>query len=113
MTKKRDNTTIGGRIRNCRLKAEMTQEELAERLCTTKPLISQYEHNKVDIKGSIILELAEILETTAGYLLNEEFSGDMMDEIEKEMLVLLKIMKTNKIRQVALEQLRVLVTIEK
>ena len=113
MIKKIDNTTIGGRIRNCRLKIEMTQEELAVRLCTTKPLISQYENNKVDIKGSIILELAVILETTAGYLLNEEFSCDMMDEIEKEMLVLLKIMKINKIRQIALEQLRVLASIEK
>ncbi|MEG0109079.1 MAG: hypothetical protein RR705_09550 [Lachnospiraceae bacterium] len=68
MVKKFDTTTIGGRIRNCRLKAEMTQEE---------------------------------------------FSGDMMNEIEKEMLVLLKIMKTNKIRQIALEQLRVLTAIEK
>ena len=106
MTKKSDNTTIGGRIRNCRLKAEMTQEELAVRLCTTKPLISQYENNKVDIKGSIILELAEILDTTAGYLLNEEFSGDIMDEIEKEMIGIFKMLENDKTRQVALEQLK-------
>ena len=57
MTKKIDNTTIGGRIKQCRLRSGMTQEELAERLHSTKPLISQYENNKVDIKGSIILEL--------------------------------------------------------
>ena len=111
MTKKMDTTTIGGRIRNCRLKVEMTQEELAVRLCTTKPLISQYENNKVDIKGSIILELAKILETTTGYLLNEELSGDMMDLIEKEMIILLKMLENDKIRHVALKQLKALASI--
>lgn len=100
--------TMGGRIREQRNKMGMTQEQLAEILCTTKPLISQYENNKVDIKGSIIVVLAEILGTTAGYLLNGEFSGDKVEEIEKEMLVLLKKMKNVEIKQVALEQLKIL-----
>ncbi len=108
-----DTTTIGGRIRNCRLKVEMTQEELAVRLWTTKPLISQYENNKVDIKGSIVLELAEILETTAGYLLNNECRASDMDEVEQEMFALVKNMKSDKLRYVALEQLRILAIIEK
>ena len=113
MTKKIDNTTIGGRIKQCRLRIGMTQEELAERLHSTKPLISQYENNKVDIKGSIILELAIILETSTGYLLNNECRANDMDEVEKEMFALLKNMKSENLRKVALEQLRTLTSIEK
>ena len=113
MTKKIDNTTIGGRIRQCRLRIGMTQEELAERLHSTKPLISQYENNKVDIKGSIILELAIILETSTGYLLNNECRANDMDEVEREIFTLLKNMKCENLRKVALEQLRTLTAIEK
>ena len=59
--KKTNTNTIGSRIKEMRLKKGMTQEQLAEQLCTTKPLISQYENNKIDIKSSIVVELAEIL----------------------------------------------------
>ena len=48
--KKIDNSTMGGRIKEQRMKVGMTQEHLAELLCTTKAAISQYENNKVDIK---------------------------------------------------------------
>jgi transcriptional regulator with XRE-family HTH domain len=49
MTKNIDTTTMGGRIKDCRLKVGMTQEALAEKLCTQKSLISMYENDKVDI----------------------------------------------------------------
>ena len=80
--KKIDNSTMGGRIKEQRIKAGMTQEQLAEMMCTTKAAISQYENNKVDIKGSVIVEIAGILDTTAGYLLNNEVSvGDVATEL--------------------------------
>lgn len=70
--KKIDNSTMGGRIKDQRLKMGMTQEELAEKMFTTKMTISHYENNLTDIKGSVIVELADLLGTTTGYLLNNE-----------------------------------------
>lgn len=70
--------TMGMRIRECRVKMGMTQEELAGQICCKKSLISQYENDKVDIKGSIIVELAEYLGTTTGYLLNGEIECDLV-----------------------------------
>ncbi len=67
--KKIDNSTMGGRMKEQRIKIGMTQEELVEKMFTTKAAISQYENNKVDIKGSMIVEIAGILDTTTGYLI--------------------------------------------
>ena len=44
--------TIGMRIRECRVKMGMTQDELAEALLTKKSTISAYENDKIDIKVS-------------------------------------------------------------
>ena len=55
---------------------------------------------------TLFLASLSILDTTAGYLLNEEFSGDIMDEIEKEMIGIFKMLENDKTRQVALEQLK-------
>lgn len=52
------NKTIGKRIKECRVKMGMTQEELAEALYTKKCTISAYETGKIDIKVSILNILA-------------------------------------------------------
>ena len=46
--------TIGMRIRECRVKMGMMQEEMAEALLTKKSTISAYENDKIDIKISIL-----------------------------------------------------------
>lgn len=102
--------TIGMRIRECRVKMGMTQEELAEQICCKKSLISQYENDKVDIKGSVIVELASLLGTSAGYLLNGEL-GCTLDENEKEIILLMKMAKSPTIKKVALEQMKILVNL--
>lgn len=56
---------------------------------------------------SVIVELAEYLETTTGYLLNGEIGCDL-DEGKKEMLELMSMLKNSAIKKVALEQVRVL-----
>ena len=99
--------TIGKRIKKCRLALGMTQEEMAEKLCCNKSLISQYENDKVDIKGSVIVELAELLGTTTGYLLNGEV-GCCMDEDETRMLELMAVLKDSRLRKVAIEQVKAL-----
>lgn len=104
------NQSMGMRIRECRIRKGLTQEKLAESLCCKKSLISQYENNKVDIKGSVIVELALLLGTTAGYLLNGEL-GCNLDENEKEMLSLMRMINNPTIAKVALEQVKLLMNI--
>ena len=104
------NQSMGMRIRECRIRKGLTQEKLAESLCCKKSLISQYENNKVDIKASVIVELASLLGTTAGYLLNGEL-GCNLDENEKEMLSLMRMINNPTIAKVALEQVKLLMNI--
>lgn len=110
--KKIDNSTMGGRIKEQRIKMGMTQEQLAEIMCTTKAAISQYENNKVDIKGSVIVEIARILGTTAGYLLNNEVSVGDVDEQMQEMMEIFRGLESDEIRQVAIEQMKILVKLK-
>ena len=49
--------------------AGMSQEQLAELLCTKKATISAYENDRIDIKSSIVLEIAKALGCTGSYLL--------------------------------------------
>ena len=107
--KKIDNSTMGGRMKEQRIKAGMTQEQLAEMMCTSKAAISQYENNKVDIKGSVIIEIAGILGTTAGYLLNNEVSVGDVDEERKEMMEIFRGLGNDEIRRMAMEQVKILI----
>ena len=50
--------TVGMRIRECRVKMGITQEELAAMMCTKKSTISSYELGKNDVKVGIIEEMA-------------------------------------------------------
>ncbi len=65
--------TKGERIKALREKAEMTQEELASRLNTTKQTIHKYEKNIVtNIPSDRIEELAKVLNSTPEYILGWE-----------------------------------------
>lgn len=106
--KKIDNSTMGGRIKEQRIKMGMTQEELAEKMFTTKMTISHYENDQTDIKGSVIVEIAGILDTTAGYLLNSEIIVSDVDEQIKEMTEVFRGLGNDEIREVAMEQVKLL-----
>jgi len=62
----------------------------------------------VDIKGSMIVEIAGILDTTTGYLMNMEVGAEDMDEQMKEMMELFQGLGSEQLKKVALEQLKVL-----
>ena len=51
--------TVGMRIKECRMNHGMTQEELAEQLYVSKKTISAYESDKIDIKVSILQDIAK------------------------------------------------------
>lgn len=62
------------------------------------------------IKGSVIVELAEYLGTTAGYLLNGEV-GEAFGEEEKKMLEFMAMLKNSELKRVAVQQIRILTQI--
>lgn len=78
------NETMGMRIRARRKALGFTQQYLAEILWVKEETISNYENDKVDIKGSVICKLAEVLETTPDYLL----TGKVMGITDKEQALL-------------------------
>lgn len=61
---------MNNRIEELRKAADLTQEELGKKVGVTKAKINKYEHGTVvNIKRSIIVKLAEVLNTTPSYLL--------------------------------------------
>ena len=99
--------SLGARIKAQRIRRGMTQEELAEMMCIPKSTISAYENDKVDIKSSVILELAKVLETDANYLLGME--APEKDAFINEAMELLKQIKDEKIKQLLLKQIEAVV----
>ena len=100
--------TIGQRIRKCRKNKGMTQEALAEKMLTDKSTISLYENDKIDIKSSVIVELAKALGCTGGYLLE----GSGMAETNEEMLMLFSKIKNEKVKEIAIKQIEALILLE-
>ncbi len=68
---------MGDRIKEKRMVAGLTQEELAERIGVQKSAIAKYESGRVEnIKRSKIQLLADILGTTPAYLMGWEEEPD-------------------------------------
>ncbi len=97
--------TLGQRIRAARVRKNMTQEELAETMRTTKSMISYYENDHGDMKQSMIAEFAEILGTTVEYLVCGVIRTHELDADSVELLKLFGAMD-EKTRQIMLVQMR-------
>lgn len=102
--------TIGKRIRECRVKVGMTQEELAEALITKKSTVSAYENDKIDIKISILKQIAKVLDITVFYLAGEQ-DEDINSDVMQMAKVLQQQIQSNELRKVAVEQAKVLANI--
>ena len=61
--------TLGGRIINLRESLNMTQAFLADKIGVTKAMMSKYENNVNVPKADIVGKIADILNTTADYLI--------------------------------------------
>lgn len=97
--------TIGQRIKECRKKLGMTQQELADILYIPKTTVSSYERDVVDMKMGMIKELAKALHTTAGFLIDGE--AVEFDEDVLSVAMMLQGMP-EELRRVAMEQVKVL-----
>lgn len=74
MAGKMDVSTLGGRIKNKRIEAGLTQENLAELMYVKNTLISQYESNIIMPPVDKLQEIAKNLKTSIGYLVEGEES---------------------------------------
>ena len=99
--------TLGQRIKAARIRKGYTQEQLAEVMCIPKSTISAYENDNVDIKGSVLVELSEHLDTTPNYLLGVEKKED---DFAAEMKSLLHQIKDEKIKKILLTQISAIVS---
>ena len=99
--------TLGQRIKAVRIRKGYTQEQLAEVMCIPKSTISAYENDKVDIKGSVLVELSEHLDTTPNYLLGVEEKED--DAFVMEMKSLLSQISDDKAKAILLAQIKAIV----
>lgn len=105
ISREKNSFTIGGRIRKKRLALGLSQEELAEQMNVTAALISNYENNKVDIKLSVLRELAFYLKTSVAYLADGDPEVD--PEIKNLIRIYTLIGKEN-VKKVAVEQMKLL-----
>ena len=102
--------TIGKRIRECRVKMGMTQEELAELLYIKKATVSAYENDRFDMKVSVLKDIARVLKTTVPYLVEGESEGISPEVMQIAMM--LQGMKSKELRRAAMEQVKVLVGVD-
>jgi len=102
--------TIGKRIKECRQKKGLTQETLAEILFTKKNTVSDYENDKIDIKVSVLKEIAEALGTSVSYL-SGETDEEPDDEVMQMAMILMQI-KNKNLRKAAMEQVKVLAELD-
>lgn len=72
------SNSVGNRIRLLRRHRGLTQEELGEKLFVNKATISMYENGLIDIKSSVIIELANALRIRPGYF----FDGDIHNNMD-------------------------------
>ena len=104
MKKTEVKSTMGTRIREMRKAAGMSQEQLAELLCTKKATILAYENDRIDIKSSIVLEIAKALGCTGSYLLEGKQEGD----VDARIIEILVKLKNDQVKEIALRQLQAL-----
>lgn len=100
--------TLGQRIKAAKIRKGYTQEQLAEVMRIPKSTISAYENDKVDIKGSVLVELSKHLDTTSNYLLG---CGNSKNDFVTEAEIILSQIKDKKIQEVLLTQIRALIDV--
>ena len=102
--------SMGERIRELRMLRGLTQEELALLLYRKKNTISQYENDDVDLRASVIEQLAKVLHTEPGYFFGQ---SDKNVESERDARDILKSIRDQRFMRAAYEHLRIVGNTEK
>ena len=109
MNKNIDVATVGGRIKSARTNKGLTQQELADQLYIPITTLSTYEHNKAELKGSVVVELASALGVTTDYILTG--TAGEITPMEQELLAIFRSIGSADLKRVGLEQLKCLANI--
>ena len=89
--------TMGRRIRELRMLRGLTQEELAYLLYRKKNTISQYENDEVDMRASVLEQLAKVLYVRPGYSFGESDNGMEAEKGARETLMYVHLYKSGEI----------------
>ena len=102
---------MGMRIKKIREERNMTQQDLADKLYLSKASISAYENATTVIKDSMLREIANALDVTAGYFFGEEYSGKTIPESKWKWIELYDSFKSEEIKMVAIKQASILASL--
>jgi transcriptional regulator with XRE-family HTH domain len=72
--------TFGKRLTECRKAKNLSQKELAEAFVTSHTTIGKYERDEMTPSIDAAKKLANILETSVGYLLGENQQSDLFKD---------------------------------
>jgi transcriptional regulator with XRE-family HTH domain len=72
--------TFGKRLTECRKAKNLSQKELAEAFVTSHTTIGKYERDEMIPSIDAAKKLANILNTSVGYLLGENAQGDLFKD---------------------------------
>ena len=72
--------TFGNKLRECRGEKGFSQTELAKRIDTYHSIIGKYERDEVKPTIDVVKRLANVLETTVGYLLGETEERELLKD---------------------------------
>lgn len=100
-TENTGKNSVGARIKKYRLERGLTQAELAERLGIVKSVVSYYENDKVDIKRSVLEDIARVLKVSVSCLMEENEEA----LYEAELLAAFRNLKSKKIREYAIKSI--------
>ena len=94
------NLTFGAKLKQIRLERDLTQEELAKILNTSKQVISRYENDQRTPKISIAKEYATILNVSLEYLIDD--SRDYENTVTDDIFSIPGIMRIPKMKKIPL-----------
>lgn len=72
--------TFGNKLRECRTAKGFSQTELAKQIDTYHSIIGKYERDEVKPTIDVVKKLADVLETTVGYLLGETEDRELLKD---------------------------------
>lgn len=72
--------TFGNKLKECRNEKGFSQTELAKRIDTYHSIIGKYERDEVKPTIDVVKRLANVLETTVGYLLGETEDRELLKD---------------------------------
>lgn len=76
---------IGERIKSLREFKKLTQEQVGHAIGVNKATVNRYETGVIDIKRTVAIKLAEVLETSPSYLMGwEDYPFQLKEMAEKE-----------------------------